>query len=344
VNGRDEWAVSLAEVTARPREWLWKPRIPAGELTLIAGIQGIGKSTAIIDMMARITYGRNWPDGVKNISGSVVLLPAEDNLHSTIRPRFDAAMADLERVYIVRGAPSKSKAGKLKAFDLGRDLPYLVNLAQTVKDIRVICIDPIGSYLGDIDVHRENSVRNIMYALRADLAEQFGIAVLGIVHLRKGGADDSALSRILGSVAFTAAARCVWGVAQDEDDPTRKLFIPMKHNLTAKAVAGLEFFIETGRNGEAAIRWGKAIDILAEEVMTDKGMRPQVQREKAKKIIIRVLSKGAVLANEVLGECDAEEISKGTIKAAKKDLKIKSIKRADGKWLWMLPKEKHLLF
>ena len=335
---QEEWAISLANVTAKPRDWLWRPRIPAGELTLIAGIQGIGKSTAVIDLLARITTGKKWPDGEANSVGNVVLLSAEDNLQSTIRPRFDAAMADLKRIYVVRGAPSKAKKGKLLPFDLGRDLSNLVYLAETVKNIRAICIDPVGSYLGDIDVHRENSVRNVMYALKADLAEKYGIAVLGIVHLRKGGTDDSALSRILGSVAFTAAARCVWGVAQDEDDPERKVFIPMKHNLTAKAVAGLEFFVESGRNGEAAIRWGEPVNVVAEEAMTDRGMRPQVQREKAKRIIVKLLGRGAKLATEVMEECGMEEISQGTIKAAKKDLKIKSVKQADGTWMWILPR------
>jgi len=331
------WAVSLSTIETKPREWFWEPRIPAGELTLIAGIQGIGKSILIIDMLSRITTGKFWPDGKKCLEGTAVLLPAEDNLSSTIRPRFDAAKADVDKVMIVRGAPKPGKKDKLLPFDLGRDLPHLVHLAQSVDDIRAIAIDPVGSYLGDIDIHRENMVRNVMYALRADLAEKYGIAVLGIVHLRKGGIDDSALSRILGSVAFTAAARTVWGVAQDADDPSRKLFIPMKHNLTAHAVAGLEFFVVTGLNGEGVVKWGKSIDVLAEEAMTDRGMKPQVQRERAKKMIVDILRKGPKLAGEVMEEITQEDISEGTVKAAKKDLKVKSIK-SKGQWIWMLPK------
>lgn len=337
-----DWAINLSSIKAVPRDWLWEPRIPAGELTLIAGIQGIGKSMLIIDMLSRITIGKSWPDKMKNIEGTVVLLPAEDNLSSTIRPRFDAAKANLDKIIIVRGAPSKKTRSKLLPFDLGRDLPCLVHLARTIEDIRAIAIDPVGSYLGDIDIHRENMVRNVMYALRVDLAEKFGIAVLGIVHLRKGSEDDSALSRILGSVAFTAAARTVWGVAQDDDDPTRKLFIPMKHNLTAKAVAGLEFFIVTAVSGEGVIKWGESVDILAEEAMTDKGMRPQVQREKAKKMIIQLLKTGPQLASEVMEKVVEQDISPGTVKAAKKSLKVKSVKQKGGEWLWILPKDYYL--
>ncbi len=335
-----EWAVSLSKIKATPRDWLWPDRIPAGELTLIAGIQGIGKSMLIIDLLARITIGRRWPDGKDCQEGSVVLLPAEDNLSSTIRPRFDAAKADLDRIIIVKGAPTKTRGNtvKLLPFDLGRDLPNLVHLAQTINDIRVFAIDPVGSYMGDIDIHRENTVRNVMYSLRTELAEKYSVAVLGIVHLRKGGIDESALSRVLGSVAFTAAARSIWGVAQDGEDPTRKLFIPMKHNLTAHATKGLEFFIITGENGEGVVKWGGSVDEVAEDTMVDRGMRPQVQREKAKKMMIGLLKSGPKTAEEITEAVGGEDISVGTIKAAKKDLKIKSIKQSGGKWLWMLPR------
>jgi len=333
-----EWAVKLADISAEKRQWLWEPRIPSGELTLIAGIQGIGKSMVLVDILARVTTGRRWPDGKECQPGSIVLLPAEDSLTTTIRPRFEAACADIDKVVIVRGAPNRKIKDKLLPFDLGRDLPCLIELAMTRKDIRVIAIDPVGSYLGDIDVHRENFVRNVMYSLRAELAEKFGIAVVGIVHLKKGGMEESALSRILGSVAFTATARTVWGVAQDNDDPDRKLFIPMKHNLSAKATSGMEFFIISSKNGEGAVKWGGKIDVLAEEAMIDTGMRPQVQREKAKKMLIQLLKGGPKSANEVIEEIGSKDISLGTIKSAKKDLKVKSIKQPNGQWVWILPK------
>lgn len=335
------WAIKLSDVKAEKRDWLWKPRIPAGELTLVAGIQGIGKSILVIDMLSRITTGKPWPDGEKCAEGAVVLLPAEDRLSSTIRPRFDAARADTDRITIVRGAPIKGKGkDKIVPFILDRDLPCLIHLAQTIENVKVFAIDPIGSYMGNIDVHRENMVRNVMYALQVDLAEKYDVAVLGIVHLRKGGLEDSALSRILGSVAFTAAARTVWGVAQADDDPTRKLFIPMKHNLTAAAATGLEFFVVPGINGEGVVRWGKAIDELAEDAMTDKGMRPQVQREKAKKMLIKILYKGPMSAADVMEKLGSEEISENTIRAAKKELKIKSVKQFNGEWQWILPKSR----
>ena len=56
---------SFAEVEPLDQEWCWAGRIPAGDVTLIAGAGGIGKSFLLADLGARIwrgcmTAGRIW--------------------------------------------------------------------------------------------------------------------------------------------------------------------------------------------------------------------------------------------------------------------------------------------
>lgn len=43
--------------------WLWPARIPLGKLTLFVGNPGTKKSLATIDVAARISTGRAFPDG-----------------------------------------------------------------------------------------------------------------------------------------------------------------------------------------------------------------------------------------------------------------------------------------
>ena len=332
----NDWAPSLHEIEPKERLWLWRNYIPLGEITLIAGIQGIGKSILTTDMVARITTGRKWPDNTPCPDGSVILLAAEDNIANTVRPRYDAARADLERIIVVKGAPSK-REGKLIPFSIGRDVMKIAYLLERMELPRAIFIDPLGSYVGNIDTNRENEVRNIMYALRTEIAEKFNVAVVGVVHLRKGGDDSSALSRVLGSVAFTGAARTVWGVAQDTDDPSRRLFVPMKHNLVARSVIGYEFYVVTGINGQGVIRWGDKVMEIADEVMVDRGMKPEQKREKAQRIILEMLAEGPRKAVEIQERILEEDISERTMKSAKKSLGIRSVKSGN-EWVWLPPK------
>ena len=93
--------ICLADVEPEDIGWLWPDRIPLGKLTVMSSDPGCGKSTVTMDMAARVSTGRAWPlvfGGVAPI-GSVLFLSAEDGLADTIRPRLDAAGADVAKVH-----------------------------------------------------------------------------------------------------------------------------------------------------------------------------------------------------------------------------------------------------
>jgi putative DNA primase/helicase len=81
---------------------VWPQRIPAGKLSLLEGDPGEGKSLITIDITARITTGQPFADGAPSEQGIVILLSAEDDPADTIRPRLDAAGADVSRVHRLR--------------------------------------------------------------------------------------------------------------------------------------------------------------------------------------------------------------------------------------------------
>jgi len=328
------WAVGLQSVKTEKRKWLWPQRIPQGEITLLAGIQGMGKSILLTDLISHVTTGATWPDKTECPTGHAIILVGEDTISTTVKPRYDAAGADLSKITCVLGSPSK-KLG-LVPFNLSKDIPRLQALVEKIENPTVIGIDPLGSYVGAIDIHRENQVRNVLYTLKMEVAEKYDIAIIAVVHLRKGGSDDPALSRILGSVAFSAIARAVWGVAHDEDDPDRRLFTPLKHNLTKRRASGYEFFIVDGVNGEGIVEWGSQVTAIAEDVMTDHGMRPEQKRERAIEIIKEALSSGPKAASIIMEKIIEEGIGERTAKSAKKILNVKSKKHGKGGWMWSL--------
>lgn len=222
----------VADIEAQPVRWLWPGRIARGKVTMLAGHPGLGKSQLALDVAAIVTAGREWPvDGICAERGSAIILSAEDDPADTIRPRLEAAGADLARCHVVDAAQDIGDDGKprRRGFSLVDDLARLDAELRRIGDVAVVVIDPVTAYLGATDSHHNAEVRAILAPL-ADLAAQHSVAVLAISHLRKSVAGDAVL-QVTGSLAFAAAARAVYIVARDPDDRARRLMLPAKNNI-----------------------------------------------------------------------------------------------------------------
>jgi RecA/RadA recombinase len=208
---------------------------------MIAGEPGLGKSQIAIGLAAAVTTGGSWPDAEsRSPTGSVIILSAEDGLADTIRPRFDAAGGDARLVTVVRAVNgSHQGSNRRRSFDLSSDLSLLEEEIEKQADTRLVLIDPVSSYLGKIDSHKNAEVRNALEPL-ADMAERRRVAVVAITHLSKG--DGKAINRFIGSIAFVAAARTAFAVVSDPDDDAgpRRLLLQVKNNI-APPQPGLAF-------------------------------------------------------------------------------------------------------
>ena len=71
-----------------------------GSITVLAGDPGLGKSLLSLDLAALLSRGELGPRS----AGDVLLLTAEDSRTHTVRPRLEAAGADLARVHF--GGPA----------------------------------------------------------------------------------------------------------------------------------------------------------------------------------------------------------------------------------------------
>lgn len=195
----------VSDVPMEKISWLWPGRIARGKLTVIAGHPGLGKSQVTAWMAATVSTGRPWPGSDQRAEqGNVLILNAEDAVADTIRPRLLAAGADDERVYVIDAVRTNSD-GKERTFSLETDLEHLERAIVEIGGAALIIIDPITAYLGKTDGHSNSEVRGVLAPLSA-LAERKNAAVIGVSHLSKGGGNE-ALMRVLGSVAFVAAAR-----------------------------------------------------------------------------------------------------------------------------------------
>lgn len=315
---------NLSDISSIPIRWLWPGVIPLGKLTLFVGDPGVGKSLLTLDVASRVTSGRTWPDGTAACPlGEVLLLSAEDDPADTIRPRLDAAGAIPSLIHLVEGV--KDGRGK-RLFNLADDVAKLD--AEVSAETRLVVIDPITAYLGGgIDSHVTSEVRGLLAPL-AELAARHGVAVLGVSHLNKG--NGNAMYRTTGSLAWVAAARSVWAVGRDQENPDRLVMLPVKMNLARDEggfAYGIVCFDEAPRVAwEAARVHGNADDLLQRDLPGAKN-----ERQEAKDWIQEELTDGELPAKDVFRDADAAGIARATLRRAEKELGVVHSRRGFGK-------------
>jgi hypothetical protein len=335
-------AVSLLGLEAESVEWLWHRYVPAGMLTLVAGDPDQGKSLLTHDLVARLTTGKPWPDGAPGGEpADVALLASEDSLTQTILPRLSAAGADFAHI---RQIKSVVVAGQDQHFSLVRDLQAL-DAEYARRPFKALVVDPINAYLPDVDTYRDNDVRVVLTPL-TQWAERRAVAVVAIIHNGKN-ADRNALQRMLGSIAFSAAARACYLVCRDAETDGQQLFLCSKLNIGQKP-PGLAYRFQPrtvpGKGGALIESVGVAWEPGTVKVTADEALRglsktgPQARQE-ATKAIRAVLASGPVEATEAVAQVRAAGVSMSTLTRAKLDLEVKSAKvggfNDDGLWYWL---------
>jgi len=232
--------VLTAADTIRPRPvfWLWEGRLALGTLGLLAGREGLGKSSLAYWIAARVTRGQ-LPGQYAGTPRGVLVCATEDSWEHTIVPRLMAVDADLARVYRVEVVTG---LGVHLGLALPRDLSAVARNAGEV-DAALLVLDPLISRLGDLDTHRDSEVRMALEPLVA-VADRANLSVLGLIHHNKSGSADP-LQLVMGSKAFTSVARSVHTVVPDPDDDsdTRRLFGSPKNNLGRSDLPTLSFTI-----------------------------------------------------------------------------------------------------
>ncbi|MFW5468909.1 AAA family ATPase [Knoellia sp. CPCC 206435] len=258
---REVVLTSAATIKPRPVFWLWKGRIALGTIALLAGREGLGKSTLGYWLAARITQGEMFGH-FYGTPKSVLVCATEDSWEHTIVPRLMAAGADLARVYRVEVVNALDVHVGLS---LPRDNHALERHAREV-DAALLLLDPLMSRLGDLDTHRDAEVRQALEPLAA-IADRTRMAILGLIHHNKSGSADP-LQLVMGSKAFTAVARSVHTVVPDPDDESdkRRLFGTPKNNLGRTDLPTFTFTIEShaietdeGTAWTGSLTWGEEL-------------------------------------------------------------------------------------
>lgn len=343
----------ISEIETKPIRWLWRGRIARGKVSMIAGHPGLGKSQITSSFAAIVTIGGQWPvDRTPCERGSVLFLSAEDDPADTIRPRLEAAGADLQRVHIlhaVRDGFSADGEERHRGFNLKEDVKKLETALAEIGEVALVVIDPVSAYLGQSDSHNNAEVRALLAPL-SEMAARAGVAVVAVSHLNKGGAGGGdALMRVTGSLAFVAAARAAYAVVKDKENEARRFFLPLKNNNFAD-VGGLAFCIEAvslaGGIDTSRISWESE---AVSGMNADELLRPQTDPEDRTEIeeaadwLKVALMDGAVEARELFQLGDKQGFNKRALQRARTRIGAQSKRDGFGKGsrvLWSLIDDK----
>lgn len=276
---------NATEVKPKRIKWLWFEKIPLGKITLLAGNPDNGKSLASTSIAALCSNGNRYPGcDWTHTPADVLMMLGEDDLEDTAVPRLIAADANMKRIHFLEGVrPVQLEDREVK---LDADIPAIERQLEANPNIRLLIIDPISNYLGDVSMVAEQEVRSILIPLKR-AAEKYNVAVVIVMHLNKKN-DLDAISRVGGAMAFIGVARCSWlfsrnvqekevsedGVVQ-ERLPDSFSMLRIKNNLVSSGKSGLSYSVSTKDipvDNDAPMKtpfivWGNVIDASADEAL-----------------------------------------------------------------------------
>ncbi len=327
--------INMEDVEVEEIEWLLYPFIPYGKLTIIEGDPGEGKTTVVLQILARLTKGEpiiigqndeddgEYDDETIHYGSpacepvNVIYQTAEDGLGDTIKPRLLDAGADCSRVLVIDDSDQP-----LTLMDLRLEEAIVKTQA------RVVVFDPIQGFLGaDVDMHRANEIRPLMKRI-SELAEKYHCAVIMIGHMNKNSGVKTSY-RGLGSIDFQAAARSVLLIGRLKEEPDVRVMCHIKSSLAPEGKS-IAFRLDK----DIGFEWIGEYDINADELLSGDGRGSKLKE--ATEFLRDMLEGGQVLQKEIEEAANSRGIKSKTLWNAKKELDIKSVK-VGSQWAWTLP-------
>lgn len=325
-------ATLMCDVRAELITWLIVGFLALRKLTNLSGDPDRGKSTLTLDWAARLSRGEALYGGpaLSRPRGTVLLAP-EDGAGDTIRPRLEAAGADLSFISLMSSA------------DDGGGVVIPTHIKQIERnmlavDAALLVVDPIVSFLPlGVSPYSNADVRRALNPLVA-LAERTDSAIVIVQHLNKR-VGATALHRAGGSGAFTELTRSALVAGVDPTDDEVRLLASSKGNLSAKTTAIRYELVPAPTNREVAVvRYLGRSETTADQMLGEPKDQPGTPRDTAKDDLVEILSQGMMEATEIMTLMAERGHKQKTIMRAKDDLGIESKKlRYSGVWNWRLP-------
>lgn len=308
-------------VESKEIEWLWKPYIAFGKLTVLEGDPGDGKTTLALKLVSQLTTLKDREiDGLCSRKINVIYQSAEDGIEDTIKSKLERMHADCKRVCFI----AKS--------DLSLEDDSIEKAIVKAK-AELLVFDPIQSFIGkDKSMNSVKGVRATLKRLSV-IANKTGCAILFIGHLTKSEGKKT-LYRGLGSIDIPAIARSVLFLKRSMYDKKIRVVTQIKNSLDME---GPTVAFETDKDN--SFRWlGEYTEEFGEPLVktnpANKKMgRPAVIYDRCYGIIKYYMDNNINGVKFITSKCKEEGIGVATIAKVRKALDIKTINN-HGTWIW----------
>jgi hypothetical protein len=302
--------VKLSAIEERPIRWLWPYRLACGEMALIAGEGGVGKSQLLLWIAAAVSNGWPWPDGSGNAPiGDVVILSAEDDPSTTIKPRLKALGANLDRIYILTAKMTIKKRGKEPIVDLKslQDRSYFRAVFDKLPNPILFVVDPVVSYLGSgIDDQKNAEVRKILEPFVEEVIRPKELSFFANTHLNKSVEVKNAVHRVTGSIAYVNIARNLHIVVRDPDKREQRFFVQAKCNNAPDDLPWIAYEIEKRILPTSDGEIETSVPVFSRELIRGRDLGQMVAGERGKrgpKSVVTVEAAHFLIAQLEPGRC-----------------------------------------
>jgi hypothetical protein len=191
------------------------------------GDPDVGKSVVTMDLAARISTGRPFPDGAPREAGNVSICNVEDDAGDTIVPRLKAHSADLSRIFLFSEVPDGKGAKRL--LELPKDIEALAVKLEERQAVLLI-LGSVITLLGS-GVNEDQDARRALAPVKS-MAERLGVAIVGVRHLNKS-VNLSAIQRG-GNMGLIGVARIGAFFAHHPEQEGMRVMAPHKSNPAEK--------------------------------------------------------------------------------------------------------------
>lgn len=328
-------AIPTAEsITAKDPDWIYKPFIPRGKLTLIAANPGVGKTYLMTYISARVSTGRPIFEG-RFIEGSeyrgvnpgrVLYITAEDGAADTIVPRLQWCGADLKRIH-VKECESEGLTYSSAEF---RDMITLLK-----PDL--VIADPFQAFFTEkADINAPNKTRAQLFPV-IRLADETNAAIVLVCHLNKNKQGDI-ITRVLGSMDIVGCCRSMLAVGNVPGKAEGLKFISHEKSSLAKAGETYLFRLDPSDGG---VRIEGTTSLTFDDYAAmerSKRKRSGDATDSAKQFLMEQMREGSKPYKELKELAKVDGISEWALKTAADDMEIvKKRSGFPGVTVWYLP-------
>lgn len=328
---------SMADVEEENLDWIWYPYLARGEVSILEGDPGLGKSYLAQMVAKAICDGDHLMSvkkGLPDISGRVAYFDLENSSGTVTKKRLVTnGMRHFERYFQEEEPFSIDDDEKMEA---------VYEAVERLKPTLVV-FDTMNTYMGSADTHKASEVQQTFRRF-IDIARRFKCAVLVLRHLTKSSKGDKALYRGQGSIAFAGLARVVMTVGTSPDDPTVRVMAVTKINV-CRPPRALTYTIEEIPDtikefDRSRFLWGEFVDLSADDIISSSAREREAPDEAdvVSQWLTLFLAEGAMSFASVMRAAGPKSFTEKQVMKAAGTLGIRRDGEGKGT-MWSLPED-----